>query len=45
MSVKEMSNPSINKLIEGILKECTPTSEEEINLHAMANKVKNKLES
>ena len=40
-----MSNPSIDKLIEGILKECTPTSEEEINLHAMANKVKNKLES
>lgn len=40
-----MSNPSIDKLIAGILKECTPTSEEEINLHAMANKVKNKLES
>jgi len=40
-----MSNPSIDKLIEGILKERTPTSEEEINLYAMANKVKNKLES
>ncbi len=40
-----MSNPGIDKLIEGISKECTPTSEEEINLHTMANKVKNKLES
>lgn len=40
-----MSNPDINNLIEGILKKCTPTSEEEINLHAMANKVKNKIES
>jgi tRNA nucleotidyltransferase (CCA-adding enzyme) len=40
-----MSNPGINKLIEGILKECTPTPEEQINLHTMANKVKNKLES
>jgi tRNA nucleotidyltransferase (CCA-adding enzyme) len=40
-----MTNSSINKLIEGILKECTPTSEEEVNLHEMANKVKNKLES
>jgi tRNA nucleotidyltransferase (CCA-adding enzyme) len=40
-----MSNPDINNLIEGILKKCTPTSEEEINLHAMANMVKNKLES
>ena len=40
-----MSNPVINKLIEGILKECTPKLEEEITLHAMANKVMNKLES
>jgi tRNA nucleotidyltransferase (CCA-adding enzyme) len=40
-----MSNPSIDELIKGILKEFTPTSEEEINLLAMANKVKNKLES
>ena len=40
-----MSNPIIDKLIEGILKECTPKSEEEINLYTMANKVKNKLES
>jgi tRNA nucleotidyltransferase (CCA-adding enzyme) len=40
-----MSNPVINKLIEGILKECTPKLEEEITLHAMANNVMNKLES
>ena len=40
-----MSNPIINKLIEGILKECTPKLEEEIALHAMANNVMNKLES
>lgn len=40
-----MSNPIINKLIEGILKECTPKLEEEITLHAMANNVMNKLES
>src|ERR1044072_1110243 len=40
-----MSNPVIDKLIEGVLKECTPKLEEEITLHAMANKVMNKLES
>jgi len=38
-----MSNPVINKLIEGILKECTPKLEEEITLHAMANNVMNNL--